>query len=166
MSYSLIRVPDAAPDAMAIVIRELNMRTGAALRDLQRGLGHALGDGIEAHAVVIRALNLRISTAGNRVMQYTHMCRERPIGRQVVLCHTWDAGEIGVRRIVANGHTMIIIDPMGWTVRRMCATADETTPLVDKLPIHDFGIGTLDYADICASYLRRITYVNKPRTVA
>lgn len=42
----LFRVPDARPDAMAVVLHELRTRTGESLRDLQRAIGHAVGRGI------------------------------------------------------------------------------------------------------------------------
>ena len=159
-------VPDARPDALAIVLHELRTRTGEPLRELQRGLGHAVGRGIEEHAVVVRALNLRISTAGNSVMQYTHLCRSRPVGQQVVLCHAWHADRIRIETIIANGHVMIVVDPHDGTVRRRRGTDDETTPLSAGLPIHDLGIDRVDYAVICATHLRSITYVSKPRAAS
>lgn len=159
----LFRVPDARPDAMSVILRELRTRTGEALRDLQRALGHAVGDGIKEHAVAMRALNLRISTAGNSVMQYTHLCRSQPIGRQVVLCHLWHADRIRIETIIANGHVMLVVDPLDGTVRRRRGTDDETTPLSAGLPIHDLGIDRVDYAVICATHLRSIIYVSKPR---
>lgn len=148
-------VPPAVDHPLDRLVGTLLAMDGPARVDLYQRLAQALESSLMIQAAVHGLPGIRIGSSWCRDCRTIQVCRIRPVGVQVVICHRWDDVE-DADRILAAGNTLVVIDPVGGEVRRRTATSDRSTPLSDGVPVLDCGIGVLDYAACVAANARKL----------